>query len=108
MTTKNISFLILFSVILSFIFFYEISSSVASDHGKKSYRKHHDDNLFSSKHSQRDKGNEFTGELSAWMFFIANITVFLSLLLKGMPRLLNLNKTSEKKYYFLTNHKRSI
>lgn len=45
MTTKNISFLILFSVILSFIFFYEISSSVASDHGKKSYRKHHTENI---------------------------------------------------------------
>ena len=73
------------------------SAVMANDHkGDESHFKQYEsgkDNFDSKDRKQRrlkskDKGNELTGLTTAWLLAAANLTVFLSLLLKGANRYL--------------------
>jgi hypothetical protein len=77
---------------------------VADDHIEKRHNKHqHDRKIFSYDHKKGDKGNELTGEVTAWLFVIANITVVISLLSKGIIGSTPLRKTLKEKIKSLNN-----
>ena len=52
--------------------------------------------FFSESKGKKDKGNEFTGELSAWMLFLANFTVLFSIFYKNVERYARLSNSSRE------------
>jgi hypothetical protein len=84
-------------LILFIYFFFMVSAAVADNHNEKRHGHQHDRNIFSYDLKKGDKGNELTGEMAAWMFVIANITVVISLLFKGMVRFTPLGTTLKEK-----------
>jgi hypothetical protein len=90
-----------------------LPNAIADDHGHKG--KQVGRSLFStSEHGKGDKGNEFTGESTAWIFAAANFPVLLSLMIRGLiqytalagnlkDRLKRFNK-SQKKYLMLFHY----
>ena len=82
----------------------------ADDHkiNKKHYkhyennREHHDDGNQKKRRVQKDdEGNETTGQTAAWLLVAANLTIALSILIKGGSRFLPLDsqiKNSMKKF----------
>ena len=82
----------------------------ADDHkiNKKHYkryennREHHDDNDHNRRGVKKDdEGNEATGQTAAWLLVAANLTIALSILIKGGSRFLPLDsqlKNSMKKF----------
>ena len=83
---------------------------IADDHktNKKHYkryennREHHDDGDQKRRRVQKDgEGNETTGQTAAWLLVAANLTIALSILIKGGTRFLPLDsqlKNSMKKF----------
>lgn len=62
-----------------------LPNAFADDHRQKG--KHLDRSVFSnSEHGRGDKGNELTGESTAWIFATANLPALLSLLVRGLIR----------------------
>ncbi|MBF0376122.1 MAG: hypothetical protein HQK72_01445 [Desulfamplus sp.] len=55
------------------------------------------ENILSSLYKREDKGNESTGEAATWLFVVANITVLISLLSKGIVRFMPLEITVTEK-----------
>ncbi len=73
------------------------SDGKRSQRGKSDFKRYEsrEDNFDSNDHERRrlknkDEGNELTGLTTAWLLAAANLTVFLSLLLKGANRYLSL------------------
>lgn len=70
--------------------------------GERSYRQqeksrerpHHDEHK-DSRGEKEDKGNEATGQVAAWLFASANLTIVFSLLIKGATRFLSLTVEKE-------------
>jgi hypothetical protein len=83
---------------------------IADDHktNKKDYklhennREHHDDDDHKRRRVKKDgEGNETTGQTAAWLLVAANLTIALSILIKGGSRFLPLNsqiKDSMKRF----------
>jgi hypothetical protein len=62
-----------------------LPNAFADDHRQKG--KHLDRSVFpNSEHGRGDKGNELTGESTAWIFAAANLPALLSLLVRGLIR----------------------
>ena len=111
MNSKNYGkiFFILLLLILSIV---QIFPDLvrADDHkiNKKHYkhyennREHHDDGNQKKRRVQKDdEGNETTGQTAAWLLVAANLTIALSILIKGGSRFLPLDsqiKNSMKKF----------
>lgn len=74
------------TLLLTCIFFMTCPpDAIANERGHKG--KQAGKSIFStSKHGEGDKGNEFTGELTAWIFAAANFPALLSLLVRGLIR----------------------
>ena len=101
--SRNI-FLILISMMV-FAFYISPSAVVASDHkGDETQLKKHEkekNNAEFGDHKKRrvkneNEGNELTGLTAAWLLAAANLTVFLSILLKGANRYLPLKLGTKK------------
>lgn len=101
-------------LILSAYFLFTVSTAVADDHTENRHGDQHHKNIFSYDLKKGDKGNELTGEAAAWLFVIANITVAISLIFKGIVEFIpiritlketikNLNKF-QKKYLMLFHY----
>ena len=98
--TKGFRNVFLILIPLMVLTFYVWPSAVmANDHkgGKSDFKRYEsrEDNFDSNDHERRrlknkDEGNELTGLTTAWLLAAANLTVFLSLLLKGANRYLSL------------------
>jgi hypothetical protein len=101
MNSKNYGkiFFILVLLILSIV---RLSPdlAIADDHktNKKDYklyennREHHDDDDHKRRGVKKDgEGNETTGQTAAWLLVAANLTIALSILIKGGCRFLPLN-----------------
>ena len=96
--TKGFRNVFLILIPLMVLTFYVWPSAVmANDHkgGKSDFKRYEsrEDNFDSNDHERRrlknkDEGNELTGLTTAWLLAAANLTVFLSLLLKGANRYL--------------------
>lgn len=86
--TSRKALLLILSILLLFI----VSIAVADDYHKNWHGHQKGINLFSY-----DKGNEFTGEVAALIFMIANITVLFSLLSKGTVRFIPVGATLKEK-----------
>jgi hypothetical protein len=83
---------------------------IADDHktNKRDYklyennREHHDDDDHKIRRDKKDdEGNETTGQTAAWLLVAANLTIALSILIKGGSRFLPLNsqiKNSMKRF----------
>jgi hypothetical protein len=107
-----IGILLATALLLSGIYFMTcVSTAIADDYAHKG--KQFGWNLFStSKHGKSDKGNEFTGEVTAWIFAVANLPVLLSLLVRAIynaamarnlkDRLKRFNQAQKK--YFMPFH----
>jgi hypothetical protein len=111
MNSKNYGkiFFILVLLILSIV---RLSPDlvIADDHktNKKDYklyennREHHDDDDHKRRRVKKDgEGNETTGQTAAWLLVAANLTIALSILIKGGSRFLPLNsqiKDSMKRF----------
>ncbi len=69
-------------------------AAVADDHKKReshaksseSRKAHHDDDRQARQQYQEDEGNETTGQTAAWLLVAANLSVALSILIKGVIR----------------------
>ena len=94
---RNIFFILISLMVLAFHVW--PSAIMANDHkgGKSDFKRYEsrEDNFDSNDHERRrlknkDEGNELTGLTTAWLLAAANLTVFLSLLLKGANRYLSL------------------
>ena len=92
---RNIFFILISLMVLAFHVW--PSAIMANDHkgGKSDFKRYEsrEDNFDSNDHERRrlknkDEGNELTGLTTAWLLAAANLTVFLSLLLKGANRYL--------------------
>jgi hypothetical protein len=111
MNSKNYGkiFFILVLLILSIVQIFP-DLVIADDHkiNKKHYkryennREHHDDNDHNRRGVKKDdEGNETTGQIAAWLLVAANLTIALSILIKGGSRFLPLDsqlKNSMKKF----------
>ena len=111
MNSKNYEkiFFILVLLILSIVQIFP-DLVTADDHkiNKKHYkhyennREHHDDGNLKRRRVQKDdEGDETTGQTAAWLLVVANLTIALSILIKGASRFLPLNsklKNSMKKF----------
>ena len=111
MNSKNYEkiFFILVLLILSIVQIFP-DLVTADDHkiNKKHYkqyennREHHDDGNLKRRRVQKDdEGDETTGQTAAWLLVAANLTIALSILIKGASRFLPLNsklKNSMKKF----------
>ena len=111
MNSKNYGkiFFILVLLILSIVQIFP-DLVTADDHkiNKKHYkhyennREHHDDGNQKKRRVQKDdEGNETTGQTAAWLLVAANLTIALSILIKGGSRFLPLDsqiKNSMKKF----------
>ena len=94
---RNIFFILISLMVIAFHVW--PSAIMANDHkgGKSDFKRYEsrEDNFDSNDHERRrlknkDEGNELTGLTTAWLLAAANLTVFLSLLLKGANRYLSL------------------
>jgi hypothetical protein len=101
MNSKNYGkkFFILVLLILSIVRVFP-DLVIADDHktNKRHYkqyennREHHDDGDHKKQRVQKDdEGNETTGQTAAWILVAANLTIALSILIKGGSRFLPLN-----------------
>jgi hypothetical protein len=102
-------FFILVPLILSIVQIFP-DLVIADDHktNKRHYkqyennREHHDDGDQKKQRVQKDdEGNETTGQTAAWLLVAANLTIALSILIKGGSRFLPLDsqlKNSMKKF----------
>jgi hypothetical protein len=111
MNSKNYGkiFFISLPLILSIVRF-SPDLVIADDHktNKKDYklyennREHHDDDDHNRRRVKKDgEGNETTGQTAAWLLVAANLTIALSILIKGGSRFLPLNsqiKDSMKRF----------
>ena len=105
---RNISLIVMLLMILAFHSW--PCAVIANDHkGDRSHFKQYesgkDDSDSKDRKGQRlkndDEGNELTGLTAAWLLAAANLTVFLSILLKGANRYLSLKpgtKTAIKRF----------
>ena len=84
-------------LIVSFYFFFTLPVAFADDHNEKRREHQHDRNIFSYDHKTDDEGDELTGEATAWILVIANITVLIGLLSRGIVRFAPLRTTLKEK-----------
>jgi len=84
-------------LILSLYFCFTASIAAADEHNEKRHGYQHVGNIFSDYLKKGDEGNELTGEAAAWIFVIANITVVISLLFKGIVKFAPLRTTLKEK-----------
>lgn len=84
-------------ILTAAVFCFTASLSGADDHNEKRHGYRHDRSIVSDYLKKGDEGNEFTGEAAAWLFVIANITVVISLLSKGIVKFTPLARTLKEK-----------
>lgn len=88
----SIRFFMLALLLISSIHFLAcLPDAIADDHGHKA--KHSGWHGFSISGDGKDKGNEFTGETTAWIFAAANLPVLLNLLFKALIRRSSLSES---------------
>jgi hypothetical protein len=88
---------ILFAMVV--LGFFMLAPRADADGDREQFGKRHgkSDSSLSSRGKRGDKGNEFTGQSAAWIFALANLTVALSLLSKGLASRPQLSsKTKER------------
>ena len=84
-------------LILTVYFGLAISPAAGDDHNERRHGYQNDTDIFSHYLKKSDDGNELTGETAAWIFAVANITVVISLLSKGIIRFTPLAATLKEK-----------
>ncbi len=85
-------------LMVAMVFFMPVGHAGA-DGDRDGYGKSHgkSTSFFSARHKRGDKGNEFTGQSAAWIFAVANLTVGLSLISRGLASRPQLSsKTKER------------
>jgi hypothetical protein len=88
---------ILFSMVLIGFFIFVGYAGADGDRDEYGKRRGKSAPSLSSRGERGDKGNEFTGQSAAWVFALANLTVALSLLSKGLASRPQLSsKTKER------------
>lgn len=87
--------LVLVSSMLFFIFFSSLSMAYAGNRGNGSFRGYeYSENAFNPG-ERGGRGDGATGALAGFLLVLANLTVFLSLILKGINRLFVLNQETK-------------
>lgn len=99
----NRRFLIYVQFYLAFMIFTPFSlvtgdSYLYADENRYKQQVQNDNRFFSSDEKRgKNRGNEFTGELSAWMFLLANITIFFSFIIRNVKHYARLSGSFKKK-----------
>ena len=87
--------------------FANVHNTNADDDRNDHRRRRGNSNQSQLRHYRGDKGNEFTGQATAWIFAAANISVAISLMLKGVIQFASIEKgTKERINNFKRNQKK--